>query len=128
MLQLESVLEENSADGPPGGTEKPHSWKATNKTTNPLGGCDRGFVAGQLPLHDGGEWRELARLNETKQLLTRHIGVRPARHRGDRVLSGLEAQEVAAPWMWKSMGSKMRARRKKIMGKQSPEPVPGTRF
>jgi hypothetical protein len=111
----------------PVGTEKPHSLKATNKTTNPLGGCDRGFVAGHLPLHDGGEWRELACLNETKQLLTRHIGARPVRHRGDRVLSGLEAQEVAQR-MWKSTGSKMRAQRKKIMGKQSPEPVPGTQF
>jgi hypothetical protein len=43
-------------------------------------------------------------------------------------LSGLKAQEVPALRVWKSTGSEMRARRKKIMGKQSPEPMPDARF
>jgi hypothetical protein len=94
----------------------------------PLGSVRHGLVAGHLSLHDGGEWRELACLDETKQLLAGHIGARPVRHRGGGVSSGLKAQEVAALRMWKSMGSEMRARRKKIIGKQSPEPVPNTRF
>jgi hypothetical protein len=41
------------------------SWKATNETMNPLG-ARHGLIAGHLPLHSGGEWRELARLNERK--------------------------------------------------------------
>jgi hypothetical protein len=28
------------------GTEKLHSWKATNETTNPLGGCDMDSLPG----------------------------------------------------------------------------------
>jgi hypothetical protein len=40
----------------------------------------------------------------------------------------LEAHEVAALWMRRSMGSEMQAKKKKIMGKQSPEPVLDARF
>jgi hypothetical protein len=40
----------------------------------------------------------------------------------------LKAQEVLALQMRRSTGSGMRAQRKKIMGKQSPEPEPDTRF
>jgi hypothetical protein len=47
------------------GTEKPRSWKATNDTTNPLG-ARHGFVTGNPPLHDSGEQRKLARLDETE--------------------------------------------------------------
>jgi hypothetical protein len=108
-------------------TEKPRSWKATNENMNPLGARHR-LVTEHLPLHGGGEQRKLARLNEMKKLLAGHIGARPVRHRGGGVLSGLVAQEVVALRMQKSTGSEMRARKKKIMGKQSPEPMPDTRF
>jgi hypothetical protein len=37
-------------------------------------------------------------------------------------------QEVAALWMRKSTECRMRAQRKKIMGKQSPEPMPDARL
>jgi hypothetical protein len=47
----------------PAGTEKPRLWKATNETTNPLGARHR-LVAGDLPLHGGGERRKLDRLDE----------------------------------------------------------------
>jgi hypothetical protein len=61
-------------------------------------------------------------------MLAGHIGPRLVRHRGGRVSGGLETQEVVALQMWKSMGSSMRAQRKKIMGEQSPEHVPDSRF
>jgi hypothetical protein len=111
----------------PSGTEKPHSSKATNETTNPLG-ARHGLVTGNFPLHGGGERRKLARLNVVQLLLTGHIGARPVRHRGGGVSGKLEAQEVVALRMQKSKESGMRARRKKIMGKQSLEPVPDAWF
>jgi hypothetical protein len=46
------------------GTEKPRSWKAMNETTNPLGGGQHGLVTGNLPLHNDGERRKLAHLDE----------------------------------------------------------------
>jgi hypothetical protein len=94
----------------------------------PLGRARHGLVAGHLPIHSGGERRELPRLDEMKQLLAGHIGSCAVRHRGGGASGGLEAQEVMALRMWKSTGSKMRVQRKKIMGKQSPEPVPNARF
>jgi hypothetical protein len=39
MLQVEPVLEEDRPDEPPGGDEEAGSWKSTNNTTYPLGGC-----------------------------------------------------------------------------------------
>jgi hypothetical protein len=86
VLQLEPVLEEDATDEPSGGTEKPRSWKATN----PLGARHR-LVAGDLPLHGSGEWRKLARLDETEELLAGHVGACPVRHRGGGVSGGLEA-------------------------------------
>jgi hypothetical protein len=74
----------------PAGTEKPRSWKATNETTNPLG-ARHGLVTGDLPLHGGGERRKLARLDETEELLARHVGARPVRHHGGGVSSRLKA-------------------------------------
>jgi hypothetical protein len=87
-----------------------------------------GLVAGSLPLHDSGERRKLARLDETQQLLAGHIGVRPVRHRGGRVSGGLKAQVMVALWMRMSVGSGMQAKRKKKMRKQSPESVPDVQF
>jgi hypothetical protein len=57
-----------------------------------------------------------------------HVGVRLVRHRGGGVSGGLEAQEEEALWTRKSTESGKRARRKKIMGKQSLEPAPNARF
>jgi hypothetical protein len=94
----------------------------------PLGRARHGLVTEHLPLHIGGEWRELARLDETKQLLAGHIGPRPVRHRSGGVSGGLVVQEVAALWMRKSTGSQTQVQRKKTMGRQSPKPVPGARL
>jgi hypothetical protein len=91
----------------------------------PLGRARHGLVAGNLPLHDGGEWRKLDRLDETKQLLAGHIGPRPVRHRSGKVSGVLVAQEVAALWMRKSTrggGGETQAQRKKTIGSKVPNP------
>jgi hypothetical protein len=72
--------------------------------------------------------RELARVDDAKQLLAGHIGPHPVRHRRGGVSGDLAAQEVVALRMRKNVGSKMRVQRKKTMGKQSPEPVPDARL
>jgi hypothetical protein len=61
-------------------------------------------------------------------MLAGHIGPCLVRHRGGGASGGLAAQEVVALQMWKSMGSSLRAQRKKIMGEQSHEHVPDSRF
>jgi hypothetical protein len=71
-----------------------------NNTTNPLGGA--------APTPQRRERRELARLGETEELSARHVGTRPVRHRGGRVLGGLGAQEAAVLRMQESTKSKMR--------------------
>jgi hypothetical protein len=116
-----------SADEPLAGTEKPLPRKATNETTNPLGVL-HGLVARHPSLNGGGEWRKLARLNETEELLAGHVGVHPVRHRSSGVSGGLEAQEEKALQMRRSAGSGTRARRKNIMGKKSLEPIPDAWF
>jgi hypothetical protein len=65
----------------PTGTEKPRSWKATSDTTYPLGAW-HGLVAGNPPLDGVGEWRKLARLDKTEELLAGNIGAHPIRHHG----------------------------------------------
>jgi hypothetical protein len=66
MLQLEAVLEEASMDESPGGDREAALVEGHERDHEPLGRAWHGLIAGQLPLHGGGEWRELARLDETK--------------------------------------------------------------
>jgi hypothetical protein len=98
-----------------------------NETTNPLGARHR-LVARDLSLHGGGEWRKLARLDETEELLTGHVGTRPVRHHGGGVSGGLGAREAVLLRMRKSTERRMRAQEEEDNGKQSPEPVPDARF
>jgi hypothetical protein len=128
VLQLEPVLEEDPQMNHPAGTEKPRSWKATNDTTNSFGGARHGLIAGHPPLHGGGKRRKLARLDETVELLAGHVGARPVRHRCGGVSCGLEAQDKVVSRMRESSENGMRAQRKKITGKQSPEPAPDAWF
>jgi hypothetical protein len=83
----------------PAGTEKPRSWK--NNTTYPLG-AQHGLVVGNPPLDNIGEWRKLARLDQTKELLVGDVGARPVRHHGGEVLGEPEAQAAAMLRMWKN--------------------------
>jgi hypothetical protein len=62
------------------------------------------------------------------ELLAGHVGARPVRHRCGGVSCGLEAQEKVASRMRESLENGMRAQRKKITGKQSPEPAPDAWF
>jgi hypothetical protein len=93
-----------------------------------LGEGWHGLIAENPPLHGGGEQRMLACLDETQQLLAGHIRACPVWHRGSGVSGRLKAQEVVALRMRKSTESRMRARRKKIMGKQSLESMLDARF
>jgi hypothetical protein len=71
----------------------------------------------------------LARLDKTEELLAGNIGAHPVRHRGSKVLGGLEAQAVALLQMRKI--SKRRGqceRKKKKMGRQSPKSAPDVRL
>jgi hypothetical protein len=97
-------------------TEKPRSWKSTNDTMNPLG-ARHGLIAGNLPLASGGEWRKLARLDETEELLAGNIGVCPVRHRGGGVSGGLGAQEAVALRSERARRAGCEHERKKMMGK-----------
>jgi hypothetical protein len=61
----------------------------------PLGRARHELVAGNPPLDGVGEWRKLARLDKTEELLAGDIGARPVRHHDSKVLDGPEAQAVA---------------------------------
>jgi hypothetical protein len=62
-------------------------------------GARHGLVTWNIPLDGGGEWRKLARLNETEELFAGDVGACPVRHHGRRVLDGLETQEAVVLWM-----------------------------
>jgi hypothetical protein len=100
----------------PAGMEKPHSWKATNDTTYPLGARHR-LVAGDLPLDGSGERKKLARLDETEELLAGNVGACPVRHRDGGVSGGLGAQGAVALRMRKSSESRMQVREDEDDGK-----------
>jgi hypothetical protein len=51
----------------------------------PLGWVRHRLLPGHLPLHGGGEWRELPGLDEAEQLVTRHVGPHPVRHGGSEL-------------------------------------------
>jgi hypothetical protein len=73
---------------------------------NPLG-AQHGLIAGHPPLHGGGERRKPARLDETGELLTGHVGVRPVRHHDSKGSGGLKTQELVVLRMRRSTGSGM---------------------
>jgi hypothetical protein len=57
------------------------------------------LISGDDPLEGLGEGRQLARLNETKELLAGDIGARPVRHHDGEVSGELETQATAVMWM-----------------------------
>jgi hypothetical protein len=68
VLQLNPVLEEDSADEPPGGDGKAALVESHKRHHKSFGGRQE-LVARHPPLHGGGEWRKLACLNKTEELL-----------------------------------------------------------
>jgi hypothetical protein len=73
-------------------------------------GARHGLVGGDNPLDGIGEGRKLARLDEIEELLVGDVGVRPVRHPGGEVLSGLKVQATARLWMRKNSERKGKVR------------------
>jgi hypothetical protein len=65
MLQLKPVLDQNSAGEPPGGDGEAALMEGHKRDHEPFGRVWHGLIARNLPLHRVGEWRKLARLDET---------------------------------------------------------------
>jgi hypothetical protein len=92
----------------------------------PAGRVWHRLIGGDDPLDGLGEGRQLAHLNETKELLAGDVGARPVRHHDGEVSGGLAAAVV---WMRKNSKLKGQAReRKEADEKQRPEPVLDVRF
>jgi hypothetical protein len=81
--------------------EKPRSWKTTNDTTYRWEAVAR-TRQWYDPLDGLAEGRQLARLDETKELLARDVGAHPVRHCDGEVLGELEVRAVATLWMRKN--------------------------
>jgi hypothetical protein len=95
----------------------------------PPGRAWHGLIGGDDPLNSLGEGRQLARLNETKELLAGDIGARLARHYASEVSGELGTQAAVAMWRRKNSELKGQPRgRKEANGKQSPEPALDARF
>jgi hypothetical protein len=83
-----------------------------------------GLVGGDNPLNRLGEGRQLACLNETKELQAGDSGAHPARHHAGEASSKLGMQAAAVMWRRKNSELKGQARgRKEANGKQSPKPA-----
>jgi uncharacterized protein YfaA (DUF2138 family) len=88
-----------------------------------------GLVGRDDPLNSLSEGRQLAHLNEMKELLAGDIGAHPARHHAGEVSGELGTQAVAAMWRRKNSELKGQAQgRKEANIKQSPEPALDARF
>jgi hypothetical protein len=95
----------------------------------PAGRAWHGLIGGDDSLDSLGEGRQLARLNETKEVLAVDVGARPVRHHDGEISGEPETQTAAATWMRKNSELKGQARgRKEADGKQSPEPALDARF
>jgi hypothetical protein len=121
VLQLKRVLEEDSADESPSGDGEAAFMEGHEQHNEPLRGARHGLVTGNPPLHNGGEQRKLAHLNEMEELLAGHVGARLVRHHDYGFSSMLE--EVALR-MRKCMESRMRAWKEKVMGSKVLNPCP----
>jgi hypothetical protein len=72
-----------------------------------------GLVDGYDPFDGLGEGRQLARLDEMKELLAGDVGARPVRHCDGEVLGELEVRAAAALWMRKNSELKGRGRERR---------------
>jgi hypothetical protein len=124
VLELQPVHEQHSSDEPAGGDGEAALVEGHERHHIPTGRAWHGLVCGDDPLDSLSEGRQLARLNETKELLAGDIGARPARHHAGEVSGELGTQAAAVMWRRKNSELKGQARgRKESNGKQSPEPT-----
>jgi hypothetical protein len=129
VLELQPVREQHSSDEPDGGDGEAALVEGHERYHVPSGRVWHGLVGRDDPLDSLSEGRQLARLNETKELLAGDIGARPARHHAGEVSGKLGTQVAAAMWRRKNSELKGQARgRKEANGKQSPEPALDARF
>jgi hypothetical protein len=85
------------------------------------------LLPGHLPLHSGGEWRELPGLDKAAKHIARHIGPHPVRHGGGKLSNELATRVVAVLRVQGSKGSKMREQRK-TMREKSPKSLVSARL
>jgi hypothetical protein len=76
-------------------------------------GAWHGLISGEDPFDGLSEGRQLARLDEMKELLTGDVGARPVRHRDSEVSDELETQAVAVIRMQKNSKLKGQARERR---------------
>jgi hypothetical protein len=98
---LQPILEQHPADEPAGRDGEAALVEGHERHHIPLG-ARHGLVAGNPPLDGVSEWRKLARLDKTEELLAGNVGARLVRHHGSKVLGGLEAKAAAVLRMRKS--------------------------
>jgi hypothetical protein len=129
VLKLQPVREQHPADKPTGANGEAALVEVHERHHVPTGRAWHGLISEDDPLDGLGERRQLARVNETKELLAGNVGARPVRHHDDEVSGEPETQAVAVMWMRKNSELKGQARgRKEADGKQSPEPALDARF
>jgi hypothetical protein len=59
----------------------------------PPGRTRHRLLPGNLPIHGGGEWRELSGLGKVEQLVARYVGSRLVQHGSGEVSSELVVQQ-----------------------------------
>jgi hypothetical protein len=102
VLKLQPVHEQHPADKPAGGDGEAALVEGHERHHVPVGRAWHGLVGRDNPLDGLGGGRQLACLNETKELLAGDIGARPARHHTGEVSGELGTQAAAAMWMRKN--------------------------
>jgi hypothetical protein len=80
MLELQLVREQHSSDESAGGDGEAALVEGHERHHVPPGRAWHGLIGGDDPLNSLGEGWQLARLNETKELLAGDSGAHPARH------------------------------------------------
>jgi hypothetical protein len=113
VLELQPIREQHSSDEPVGGDKKAALMEGHERHHVPAGRAWHGLVGGDDPLDSLSEGRQLARLNETKELLTGDIGAHPARHHAGEVSGELGTQATVVMWRPKNSELKGQARGRK---------------
>jgi hypothetical protein len=110
VLELQPIREQHSSDEPAGEDGEATLVEGHERHHVPPGRVWHGLVGRGDPLNSLGEGRQLARLNEMKELLAGDSGAHPARHHAGEVLDGLGARAAVAMWRRKNSELKGQAR------------------
>jgi hypothetical protein len=99
VLELHPVHEQHPADELANGDGEAELVEDHERHHIPTGRVWHGLSGKDDPFDSLGEGRQLARLDEMKELLAGDVGACPVRHHDGEVLGELETQAVAALWM-----------------------------